>query len=476
MELDRDQCYQAVLTHDSRFDGHFFVAVKSTGIYCRPICRSKRPARERCEFYRLAAAAEAAGFRPCLRCRPELAPGQAPADSADRLTSAAVKQIESGSLQERSVADLASSLGVTDRHLRRVLLQNLGVTPVQLAQTRRLLLAKQLLTDTTLSMIDIAFASGFKSLRRFNALFRERYSMAPKALREKKRAGTGTTSFECRLFYRTPFDWDALLSFFSKRLFAGVEEVEGGRYRRTVAIALHEGWVSIANDPVQSALRVEVSISLLPVLMQLLARLRRLFDLEATPQQISVRLGELATRHPGLRIPGAFDGFEMAVRAIIGQQISVQAATTFAARLTGRFGKLITTPFPNLTHLAPTPTAIATASTEELTGIGLTQARARSILAIAQAVRSGSVKLDIAVSIDQSLAKLKELPGIGDWTANYFAMRVFGWPDAFPSSDLGILKALNTNNPREALAVAENWRPWRAYAAMHLWKSLENQL
>jgi AraC family transcriptional regulator, regulatory protein of adaptative response / DNA-3-methyladenine glycosylase II len=475
MQLDREQCYQAVLTHDSRFDGHFFVGVKSTGIYCRPICRSKQPARERCEFYRLAAAAEAAGFRPCLRCRPELAPGQAPADSADRLVSTAVKQIESGGLQERSVADLAASLGVTDRHLRRVLLQNLGVTPVQLAQTRRLLLAKQLLTDTTLSMIDIAFASGFKSLRRFNALFRERYSMAPKALREKKRASTGAPSFECRLFYRSPFDWDSLSGFLSKRVFAGVEEVEGGRYRRTVAIGPHEGWVSVANDPVQSALRVEVSISLLPVLVQLLARLRRLFDLEATPQQISERLGELATRHPGLRVPGAFDGFEMAIRAIIGQQISVKAATTFAARLTGRFGQLIATPFPSLTHLAPTPAAIATASIEELTGIGLTQARARSILAIAQAIRSGAVKLDIAGSIDQSLTKLKELPGIGDWTVNYFAMRVFGWPDAFPSGDLGILKALNTTNPREALAAAENWRPWRAYAAMHLWKSLENK-
>ncbi len=476
MQLNRDQCYQAMLTHDSRFDGHFFVAVKSTGIYCRPICRSKPPGREKCEFYKLAAAAEAAGFRPCLRCRPELAPGQAPADSAERLTSAAIKQIEAGELQERSVGDLAMSLGVTDRHLRRVLLQNLGVTPIQLAQTRRLLLAKQLLTDTTLSMIDIAFASGFTSLRRFNALFRERYSMAPKTLREKKRQGAGGTSFECRLFYRAPFEWDSLLDFFSRRVFAGVEEVEGDRYRRTVAIGSHSGWISVQNDPAQSALRVEVSISLLPVLMQLLARLRRLFDLEATPQLISTHLGELAIRHPGLRVPGAFDGFEMAIRAIIGQQISVKAATTFAARLTARFGKLVATPFPSLTHLAPTPVAIATATSEELTGIGLTQARAKSIQAMAQAVVNGSVKLDIAVSIDQTLAKLKELPGIGDWTANYFAMRVLGWPDAFPSSDLGILKALNTTNPREALAVAENWRPWRAYAAMHLWKSLENRL
>jgi AraC family transcriptional regulator, regulatory protein of adaptative response / DNA-3-methyladenine glycosylase II len=476
VQLNRDQCYQAVLTHDPRFDGHFFVAVKSTGIYCRPICRSKRPALERCEFYRLAAAAEVAGFRPCLRCRPELAPGQSPADSADRLTSAAVEQIEAGSLQERSVTNLAASLGVTDRHLRRVLLQNLGVTPVQLAQTRRLLLAKQLLTDTALPMIDIAFASGFTSLRRFNALFRERYSIAPNALRAKRRSANGSASFECRLFYRPPFEWKSLLEFFSRRVFAGVEEVEGDRYRRTVRIGSHTGWVSVENDPAQSALRVEVSISLLPALMQLLARLRRLFDLEATPQQISARLGELANSHPGLRVPGAFDGFEMAVRAIIGQQISVKAATTFAARLTTRFGQSIETPIPGLTHLSPTPTTIGGATVEDLTGIGLTRSRAESILAMAQAVTNGSIKLDVAVSIDRALAKLKELPGIGDWTVNYFAMRVFRWPDAFPYSDLGILKALNTTNPRHALAAAENWRPWRAYAAMHLWKSLENKI
>jgi AraC family transcriptional regulator of adaptative response / DNA-3-methyladenine glycosylase II len=476
MQLTREQCYQAMITHDPRFDGHFFVAVKSTRIYCRPICRSKRPALERCEFYRLAAAAEVAGYRPCLRCRPELAPGQAPADSADRLTSAAVKQIEAGSLQEQSVSDLACSLGVSDRHLRRVLLENLGVTPVRLAQTHKLLLAKQLLTDTTLPIIDVAFASGFTSLRRFNSLFRERYSFAPKTLREKNRSAKDLPSCICRLFYRSPFDWGSLLTFFSRRVFAGVEQVDGERYRRTVGIGSHQGWISVENDPSQSALRVEVSISLLPVLMQVLARLRRLFDLEATPQQITTHLGSLATSNPGLRVPGAFDGFEIAIRAILGQQISVKAATTFAGRVTNQFGQPIATPFPGLTHLAPTAPSIAAATMSELTQIGITRSRARSILAMAQAVANGVVTLDVAVSIDQALAKLKELPGIGDWTVHYFAMRVFGWPDAFPYSDLGILKALKTNNPRQALAAAESWRPWRAYAAMHLWKSLEKNI
>jgi AraC family transcriptional regulator of adaptative response / DNA-3-methyladenine glycosylase II len=477
MQLNRDQCYQAIITHDSRFDGHFFVAVKSTRIYCRPICRSKRPALERCEFYRHAAAAEVAGYRPCLRCRPELAPGQAPADSADRLTSTAVQQIEAGSLQEQSISSLASSLGVSDRHLRRVLLENLGVTPIQLAQTHKLLLAKQLLTDTTLPMIDVAFASGFKSLRRFNALFRERYSFAPKTLREKNRTTVkDLPSCVCRLFYRPPFDWGSLLMFFSRRVFVGVEQVDGERYQRTVGIGSHQGWVSVENDSRQSALRVEVSISLLPVLTQVLARLRRLFDLEATPQQIAIHLGSLAENNPGLRVPGAFDGFEMAIRAILGQQVSVKAATTFAGRLTKQFGQPITTPLPGLTHLAPTASAIATATIDELSRIGITQSRARSILAMAQAVVNGLVTLDVVVSIDRALTKLKELPGIGDWTAHYFAMRVFGWPDAFPHSDLGILKALKMSNPRQALVAAESWRPWRAYAAMHLWKSLEKNI
>src|SRR6202521_5797195 len=248
MQLDRDQCYQAMLTHDARFDGHFFVAVKSTRIYCRPICRSKRPALERCEFYRLAAAAEVAGYRPCLRCRRELAPGRAPADSADRLTSAAVQQIEAGSLQGQSVSDLATRLGVSDRHLRRVLLENLGVTPVQLAQTHKLLLAKQLLTDTALPIIDVAFASGFSSLRRFNALFRQRYKFAPKSLRQKNRHPRDVSSCVCRLLYRPPFDWASLLAFFCRRIFVGVEQISGELYRRTVRIGTHQGWVSVEND------------------------------------------------------------------------------------------------------------------------------------------------------------------------------------------------------------------------------------
>jgi AraC family transcriptional regulator, regulatory protein of adaptative response / DNA-3-methyladenine glycosylase II len=276
----------------------------------------------------------------------------------------------------------------------------------------------------------------------------------------------------CRLSYLAPFDWDSLLAFFSRRLFAGVEEVNGARYRRTVEIAGLRGWISVENDAALSALRVEVSDSLLPVLLQVLARLRRLFDLEAIPEEISSHLGSLAGAHPGLRVPGAFDGFEMAVRAILGQQISVKAATTLAARLTERFGDLIITPFAALTRLSPRADVISGIPVNELAAIGIPQSRAKSILALAKAVTTGAVSCDSAVSIEKALARLKELPGVGDWTAHYIAMRALGWSDAFPQGDLGILKALQTKTPSQAAALAERWRPWRAYAVVHLWKSI----
>jgi AraC family transcriptional regulator, regulatory protein of adaptative response / DNA-3-methyladenine glycosylase II len=475
MPLDPEQCYQAIIARDIRFDGRFFVGVKSTGIYCRPICPSRRPAFKSCQFFKHAAAAEVGGFRPCLRCRPELAPGEAPIDFADRLTAAAVKQIEAGTLSQRNVGQLASELGISDRHLRRVLVENLGVTPIQLAQTQRLLLAKRLLADTHLSMIDIAFASGFSSLRRFNALFRERYRLAPSALRKGEAASSNGATFRCRLFYRPPFDWDSLLRFFSNRLFAGVEMIEDGRYVRTVRIERHEGWIAVEHRPTLLALEVELSTSLLPVLMQVLARVRRMFDLEANPDQIANHLGSLAKAHPGLRVPGAFDGFEMVIRAILGQQISVKAATTFAGRLAKRFGQPLSAPHGSLTHTAPTADQVALATESDLIEMGFTRARSQSILTMAKAVAAKFVSLDVAVSIEETLRRLKELPGIGDWTAQYFAMRVLAWPDAFPHSDLGIIKALKIKNPREILEIAEKWRPWRSYAAMHLWKSLENK-
>ncbi|HEV3209876.1 MAG TPA: AlkA N-terminal domain-containing protein [Chthoniobacterales bacterium] len=275
-----------------------------------------------------------------------------------------------------------------------------------------------------------------------------------------------------RLSYRPPFEWESLLAFLTRRVFARVEQVDGVRYRRTVEIGMHRGWICVENESARASLCVEVSVSLMPVLTQVLVRLRRLFDLDAIPEEISSRLGSLAEAHPGLRVPGAFDGFEMAVRAILGQQISVKAAATLAARLTERFADSIVTPFPALSRLGPRASVVSEIPAGQLAAIGLTRSRARSILALAHAVATGAISFDPTAPVDRVMMKLKELPGIGEWTTQYIAMRALRWSDAFPESDLGILKALRTKTPSHAASLAERWRPWRAYAAMHLWKTL----
>ena len=322
---DAAACYQALVTHDTRFDGVFFVGVRSTGIYCRPVCPAKTPKEENCVFYGHAAAAERDGFRPCLRCRPELAPGNAPVDALAELARRAASRIEDGALTEGSVAALAEELGVSERHLRRVVEGAFGVTPLALAQTQRLLLAKRLLTDTRLSMTEIAFASGFQSVRRFNRVFQERYRLTPSTLRKDRTAAPQET-LTVALAYRAPLAWDALLEFLGARTLAGVEEIEGDTYRRTVRWREHTGWLSATAT--ERVVLVTLSQSLAHALPPVLARVKRLFDLEAEPQAIESVLGELAEGCPGLRVPGAFDGFETAVRAILGQQVSVARART----------------------------------------------------------------------------------------------------------------------------------------------------
>jgi AraC family transcriptional regulator of adaptative response / DNA-3-methyladenine glycosylase II len=473
MELDAHRCYQALLTHDDRFDGVFFVGVSTTGIYCRTVCTVKTPRRDSCTFYPSAAAAEQAGYRPCRRCRPELAPGNAPIDAVSRLAAAAAHRIEEGALAEGSVEALAVEMGISDRHLRRVIRSVFGVTPVELAQTQRLLLAKRLLTDTDLPITEVAFASGFSSLRRFNALFKERYRWNPSDLRKARASKIHPETLVCEVAYRPPLDWDALLSFLVGRGSCGVEATDGNRYLRTVAFGRHRGWIAVGPSGNQPALRVELSASLLPALQPTLARVRRLFDLAAEPLQIAAHLGPLAAARPGLRVPGAFDGFELAVRTILGQQISVRAATTLAGRFAATFGEPIETPYENLTHLSPTVERVAGAEPAEIISLGIIAARAHSILALARAVAAGKIALEPGADVEGTTARLKELPGIGEWTAQYVAMRALSWPDAFPHTDLGIYKALGENNPKRVLRIAEAWQPWRAYAAMHLWKSLE---
>ena len=476
MLLDADQCYKALRTHDARFDGRFFVGVGTTRIYCRPVCTARTPNRVNCRFFPSAAAAEADGFRPCLRCRPELAPGYAAVDANRRLAQSAAGLMEDGRLAEASLAEMAATLNVTDRHLRRVFQQEFGVSPVAYAQTQRLLLAKRLLTDTDLPIIDVAMASGFASLRRFNDLFRARYRMTPGQLRRHapSRGAADTLTFD--LAYRPPYDWAAMLAFLERRAIPGVEAIDARAYHRTVRIEshgrVHSGWITVTAAPRRAALRVGVSASLAGVLPAVLARVKQLFDLACRPDDIAVVLGPLAAANPGVRLPGAVDGFEVAVRAILGQQVTVKAAATLARRLVEAFGDAIETGDPRLDRLFPGPAAIAERSVDEIASLGIIAARAEAIIALASEVRSERLSLDHSADVDETMAALERLPGIGPWTAQYIAMRALSWPDAFPHPDVAVLKAMKAKSPREALALADNWRPWRAYAVLHLWRSL----
>ncbi|HUF68618.1 MAG TPA: AlkA N-terminal domain-containing protein [Longimicrobiales bacterium] len=474
-----DARYRALRAHDRRFDGVFFVGVSSTGIYCRPVCRVRLPKREHCTFFETAAAAEGAGYRPCLRCRPERAPGRSLTDATHRLATVAFERISAGALNAVPMATLASDLCVSERQLRRAVKRAFGVSPVQLAQTRRLLLAKQLLAETTLPVTRVAFAAGFSSVSRFNTLFRSRYGLNPTALRRagSDRAPAGVILL--RLEYRPPLDWPALLGFLGGRATPGVERVHGDAYVRTVAIDGATGLIDVRHAPGDApALELRVSDSLGPVLMPLLAAVRRLFDLDAEPEAIArvlsrdKRLAASVRARPGLRVPGALDGFELAFRAVLGQQVSVRAATTLAGRLTAAFGE----PAPadvldaernggRLDRLPVTADRLAAVSPDEIAAVGMPLTRARTLVELARAVAREALDLRAGADPDASISRLFALPGIGPWTAQYIAMRALHWPDAFPATDLVIRRVLGD----DAVRTSEPWRPWRAYAAMHLW-------
>ena len=476
MFLDADTCYRALRSHDTRFDGRFFVGVRTTRVYCRPVCTARVPLRENCRYFPSAAAAESQGFRPCLRCRPELAPGFAAVDANRRLAQSAASLIEDGRLADARLPDLASTLGVTDRHLRRVFQEEFGVAPVEYAQTQRLLLAKRLLTDTRMPVIDVAMSSGFASLRRFNDLFRRRYRMTPGELRRASRADVADR-FAFDLAYRPPYDWDAMLAFLAKRAVAGVEAVDGRSYVRSIRVERQgktfTGDIAVSPSKRRAALRVVVGASLAPALPTVLARVKHLFDLGCHPEEIAHALGPLAKRHPGLRLPGAIDGFEIAVRAILGQQVTVQAATTIAGRFAAAFGEAIETPHRAVTTLFPTAERVAALDSKEVAAHGIIAARARAIVELARAIAKGRLDLDPSSPVESTVAALESLPGVGPWTAQYIAMRALAWPDAFPHPDVAVIKAMKESKPAAALAASETWRPWRAYAVLHLWKSLE---
>jgi len=474
MELDANACFLAVRARDRRFDGRFFVAITTTRIYCRPVCPARPAKRDNMRFYRSAAGAEGAGFRPCLRCRPERAPGLASVDASSRLVGAAIAAIEEHALSSAKLGLLAASLGVSDRHLRRVTESELGVSPVELAQTQRLLMAKRLLDETSLSQTEIAFASGFGSLRRFNALFKSRYGLSPRALRGR---GTAAGGLKCRLEFRPPLAWERLLEHLRRRAIPGVEWVDETHYRRSVAIDRQQGWIAVSLGKQANALQLEVSPSLSPVIGAVIVRVKRLFDLDAVPDAVSAvlvqdpLLEKIVQRIPGLRVAGAFDGFELAVRAVLGQQVSVKGATTLAGRWAAAFGTPIATPYPEINRLSPTARRMADVSADDIAALGIIGARARALRELAAAVLDKRVLF--SANVEEQIDALMCLPGVGPWTAQYIAMRALHWPDAFPSGDLMLQRAANANQ-KQLQKLAENWRPWRAYATHYLWQSLRD--
>ena len=481
--IDQDAAYLALTSRDARFDGVFFVGVTSTGIYCRPICPVKAPRISNCLFFSSAEAAEKAGFRPCLRCRPELAPGNAPVDNGQQIAGRLMQQIDEGLIEQvNSLEEIAARFDLSLRQLRRIVQKELGVSPQELRQTRRLLLAKQLLSETRLPVTEIAFASGFSSLRRFNAAFSHQYRMPPTRLRKVL-----TTSPEhldkqassvLQLAYRPPYHWQAMLDFLRIRALTGVEYVDEDSYSRTVRLGQHCGWIRVQQQAEKHLLQVEFSHTLIPVLPALLRRLRNLFDLDARPDLIAAHLSQdpllqpAVLAYPGLRVPGAFDGFEMAVRAILGQQITVKAAATLGGRFAAAFGEPFLTPFPQLTHLSPLPERVTECCVDDIASLGIVSARTRCILALAAACTQNGLQLDAATLPEKTIAELLALPGIGDWTAQYLAMRALRWPDAFPAGDIVIRNNLGKISIKEAEKHSQIWRPWRSYAVMYIWHAL----
>lgn len=476
--LDPRVCDQARLSRDARFDGLFYIAVTSTGIYCRPVCPAPSPRAKNIRYYDSAAAASAAGFRPCLRCRPEAAPGSPLHRAKSELVAGALRLIEQGALDDASLPELAARVGVGERHLRRVFAEELGASPLDVAATRRLLFAKQLLTETALPIAHIAQASGYASLRRFNAAFVATYGKPPRDFRRGRAAQAGANELVLRIPFRAPYDFEHLLGFYGKRTIPGVEAVDARSYRRSVVVDRVPGWFEVAAIAGDDALALRVHHPSSSALGSIAARVKRMFDVDADPRALALALrGDpllkpLIRRWPGQRLPGAWDGFELAVRAVLGQQVSVAAARTLAARVAAAYGTSYADGAAvGVGMLFPTPQALVDAPLEQQ---GITRARAATIRGIAAAVMDGRV----AFRVEQPLATFERdlvaLPGIGAWTAHYIAMRALAQPDAFPAADLILRRAAGqgrTLSTRELEALSEAWRPWRAYAVMLLWRS-----
>lgn len=474
--LDPKICDEARRTRDARFDGLFFTAVKSTGIYCRPVCPAPLPKTANIVYYPNAAAAASAGFRPCLRCRPEAAPGPPLWRAGDELVRGALRLIEHGALDRAPVAALAARIGVGERHLRRLFEEHLGASPLDVAATRRVLFAKKLISETNLPMTDVALAAGYQSLRRFNAAFRAAYAMTPRAIRRGRAPLAAAGEHVLRLPYRPPFDFAATLRFFARRAIPGIEAVDEICYARRFVFDGVPGTFAATGLPGQHAIELRIRHQRPAALLDVATRVRRLFDLDADAAAIHAalardrRLRPLLRRFPGVRVGGVWDGFEAAVRAVLGQQVTVAAARTLASRLVARHG-VRDGDDAELGIAFPTPQTLAQA---DLGALGITRARAATIAAVSRAVADGTVDFRPEQRLDDFIARWTALPGIGDWTAHYLAMRTLGHPDAFPAGDIVLRKALVPGTTFSAAALeseSEAWRPWRAYAVLLLWRS-----
>lgn len=480
MHLDPAACHRAARARDARYDGRFFTCVKTTGIYCRPICPARHAKFENCIYLPTAAAAQEAGFRPCLRCRPESSPDLDAWRGTSATVSRALKLIEAGALDAGDVAALADRLAIGERHLRRLFHRHIGAAPVTVAQTRRVLLAKQLIHQTDLNMTQVALASGFGSVRRFNETFQHLYQRPPGELR--RRAATSTPSslapeLSLLLPYRAPYDWDAMIQFLARRAIAGLEVVTPGRYVRVIELGGTPGTIAVTHVPAKSSLRVDVRFPRLNALPAIITRVRRMFDLSADPGAIASVLSldpvlaPLVAARPGLRVPGGWDGFEIAVRAVLGQQITLKAATSLAGQLVAVAGQPVAgLDVEGLSHAFPRPERL---DRHALGGVGMPAARAAALIGLAAAARSDARLFDPRSDLADAVTRLKELPGIGEWTAQYIAMRALGESDAFVAGDAAVRTSLMKRGhrltPGALLARAGAWSPWRAYAVLHLW-------
>ena len=480
--LDFERCYRAVVSRDARFDGWFITAVTTTGIYCRPSCPTPvRPKREHVRFYPTAAAAQLAGFRACKRCRPDASPGSPEWNVRGDLVGRAMRLIADGIIDRDGVAGLAKRLAVSERHLHRLMLVEVGAGPLAIARAQRAQTARTLIETTDLSFTDVAFAAGFTSIRQFNDTVREVFALTPSELRHtgRRRGDIVKGSLTLRLPYRPPLDWSSLLAWLSARILRGVSETTGTAYRRTLRLPNGSGVVSL--EPVDSHIRCTLQLEAMADLTSAVRQCRRLLDLDADPLSVSEVLAmdrhmkALVRKRPGLRAPGAVDGTELALQAVLGQQVALGAARTFATRLVTAHGDVIKIADPSLTHLFPTAERLADA---DLSTLGIPGARQSTVRNLARAIAGGTLSLDPGADRVDVHRQLLAIPGIGEWTAGYIVMRALGDPDTFLPTDLGVKRAaarLGLDGTTRGLAEqAAGWQPWRSYATHHLWATLSD--